>query len=63
MSTGQGGARSLLATIVGYVIVALVVLFLLQFVIGTIFWVLRALVVIVILLALVTIYAKLKSPD
>jgi hypothetical protein len=63
MSTGQGGARSLLATIVGYVIVALVVLFLLQFVIGTIFWVLRALVVIVILLVLVTIYAKLKSPD
>jgi hypothetical protein len=63
MSTGQGGARSLLATIVGYVIVALVVLFLLQFVIGTIFWLLRALVVIVILLALVTIYAKLKSPD
>jgi hypothetical protein len=32
-------------------------------VIGTIFWLLRALVVIVILLALVTIYAKLKSPD
>jgi hypothetical protein len=63
MSTGQGGARSLLATIVGYVIVALVVLFLLQFVIGTIFWLLRALVVIVILVALVTIYAKLKSPD
>jgi hypothetical protein len=63
VSTGQGGARSLVATIVGYVIVALVVLFLLQFVIGTIFWVLRALVVIVILLVLVTIYAKLKSPD
>jgi hypothetical protein len=63
VSTGQGGGRSLVATIVGYVIVALVVLFLLQFVIGTIFWVLRALVVIVILLALVTIYAKLKSPD
>jgi hypothetical protein len=63
MSTEPRGARSVLATIVGYVIVALVVLFLLQFVIGTIFWVLRALVVIVILLALVTIYAKLKSPD
>jgi hypothetical protein len=63
MPPERSGARSLLATIVGYAIVAVVVLFVLQFVIGTIFWLLRALVVIVVLLALVTIYARLKSPD
>jgi hypothetical protein len=63
MSTERGGARSLLATVVGYVIVALVVLFLFRFVIGTIFWLIRAVVVVAILVVLVTIYARLKSPD
>lgn len=55
--------RSLLATIVGYVIVGLVVLFLFRFVAGTFFWVIRTLFVIVIFGALVALYLKLKSPD
>jgi hypothetical protein len=63
MATERNGARSLLATIVGYVIVAIVVLFLLNFIVGTIFWLLRMLVVIVVLLVLLTIYLRLKSPD
>jgi hypothetical protein len=63
MSTDGGGARSLLATIVGYVIIAVVALVLFRFIAGTIFWAIRAVVIIVILLGLVTIYAKLKSPD
>ncbi|HWM22502.1 MAG TPA: hypothetical protein VNO51_22615 [Ilumatobacteraceae bacterium] len=55
-------ARSVLATIVGYVIVALVVLILFRFVIGTIFWVVRAAFIVVVLVALVAIYLRLKSP-
>lgn len=63
MATGRDGARSLLATIVGYVIVAIVVLFLFKFIVGTIFWLFRTLVVVVVLLVLLTIYLRLKSPD
>jgi hypothetical protein len=55
-------ARSLLATIVGYVIVALVVLILFRFVVGTIFWLVRALFIVVVLVGLVAIYLRLKSP-
>ena len=53
----------MLATIVGYVIVAIVVLVLFRFVVGTIFWLIRALFVIVVLVALVVVYLRLKSPD
>ena len=63
MSPGPNRARSFLATIVGYAIVALVIVFLFHFIIGTILWLFRTLVVIVVLLGLLTIYLKLKSPD
>jgi hypothetical protein len=63
MPTEPSSARSLLATVVGYLIVAVVVLVLFRFIVGTIFWAFRAVVVIVILLGLVTIYVRLKSPD
>jgi hypothetical protein len=63
MPTGRSSGRSLLATIVGYLIVAIVVLVLFRFVLGTIFWLVRGLVLVVILLALLTIYVRLKSPD
>ena len=63
MATGRNDVRSLLATIVGYLIVALVVLFLYHFIVGTILWLLRTLVVIVVLLALLTIYLRLRSSD
>lgn len=62
MSTQPSGARSVLATLVGYVIVAIVVLFLFHFIIGTILWLFRTLVIVVALLGLLTIYLKLKSP-
>jgi hypothetical protein len=55
-------ARSMLATVVGYVIVALVVLILFRFVVGTIFWLIRAVFIVVVLVALVAIYLRLKSP-
>ena len=62
MSTQPSGARSVLATLVGYVIVAIVVLFLFHFIIGTILWLFRTLVIVAVLLGLFTIYLKLKSP-
>jgi uncharacterized membrane protein YdjX (TVP38/TMEM64 family) len=62
MSTQPSGARSVLATLVGYVIVAIVVLFLFHFIIGTILWLFRTLVIVAVLLGLLTIYFKLKSP-
>lgn len=61
--THDSGARSVLATIVGYLIVAIVVIVLFNFVIGTIFWLLRTVIIVVAILALITIYLRLKTPD
>ena len=63
MSTQPSGTRSVLATVVGYVLVAVIVVVLFNFVIGTIFWLIRTVLIIVALLGLLTIYLKLKSPD
>lgn len=63
MSTERSGARSVLATLVGYVLVAVLVLVLFNFVVGTIFWLIRTVLIIVALLGLLTIYLKLKSPN
>jgi membrane protein YdbS with pleckstrin-like domain len=56
-------ARSLLATIVGYLIVIVIAIVLLRFVLGTILWVIRAILIVVVLLALITVYLRLKAPD
>jgi hypothetical protein len=53
----------LAATLVGYAIVILIAVVLLRFVLGTIFWVIRAILIVVVLLGLLTLYLKLKSPD
>lgn len=63
MSTRPSGTRSVLATVVGYVLVAVVIVVLFNFVIGTIFWLIRTLLIVVVLLALLTLYLRLKSPD
>lgn len=63
MSSEPGGARSVLATIVGYVIVAVIVVVLFHFIIGTVLWLFRTLVIVVVLLGLLTLYLRLKSPD
>ncbi len=62
MSTEPSGTRSVLATVVGYGIVAIIVLILFNFIIGTILWLFRTVVVIVVLVGLLTIYLRLKSP-
>ncbi len=53
----------MLATVVGYLIVVIVALILIRFVLGSLFWLFRAFLVVVILLALLTLYARLKSDD
>ena len=50
-----------MATIVGYIIVGVLVVVAFHFVIGTILWLFRTLVIVVVILALVTIYLKLKT--
>ncbi len=57
------GARSLLATAVGYVLVAVIALIVLRTFIGTIFWVIRSAVVVAVIAGLLALYVKLKTPD
>jgi hypothetical protein len=56
-------SRSALATVVGYVFVAVLVIVVFNFVIGTIFWLVRTALIVVALLGLLTLYFKLKSSD
>lgn len=63
MSTQPSGARSLLATIVGYVLVIVVVVVLFNFIVGTLFWLVRTVFIIALLLGLLVLYLRLKSPD
>jgi uncharacterized membrane protein YdjX (TVP38/TMEM64 family) len=63
VTTDQNGARSIFATIVGYVVVAVIVLVLFNSVVGTILWLFRLVVIVVVILGLLTLYFKLKSPD
>ena len=63
MATERNDARSLLATVVGYLIVAIVGLILLRFVVGMIFGLFRAFFIVVVLFVLLAIYLRLKSRD
>jgi uncharacterized membrane protein YdjX (TVP38/TMEM64 family) len=63
MSAEPSATRSVLATVVGYVLVAIIVVVLFNFIVGTFFWLIRTVLIIVALLGLLTIYLKLKSPD
>ena len=63
MPTQPSGARSLLATIVGYVLVIVVIVVLFNFIIGTIFWLVRTILIIAVLVGLLLLYLHLKSPD
>ena len=56
------GARSVLATIVGYVLVGVVAYFVLRWLAGTLFWLIRTLVVVLVIGLLLTLYVKLKLP-
>ena len=52
----------MLATVIGWVVVGLIVWFAFGWLVGTILWVLRTVLVIAVILGLITLYVKLKSP-
>jgi len=54
--------KSALGSVIGWIIVALVVIVAFRFVIGTFWWVLRTLSFLILLAVLVTAYLALKSP-
>lgn len=53
----------MLATAVGYVLVAVIALLVLRTFIGTIFWVIRSAVVVAVIAGLLALYVKLRIPD
>ncbi|BAN03680.1 hypothetical protein [Ilumatobacter coccineus] len=58
-----GGVRGFGATVVGWLIVAVIVYFFFGFLIGTIRWVFRFIVVVVLIGALLTVWFKLRGDD
>jgi hypothetical protein len=58
----EGSGRSLLATLVGYAIVAIIVIWLLGAVVGIVVWLLRSIIAVAVLIGLVVLYLKLKAP-
>ena len=55
-------ARSFLASVLGWVIVAIIAYFVLGAVVGTLLWVLRTILIIVAIGGLIWLYFKLKGP-
>lgn len=53
--------RNILASIVGWLIVAIVVYLLFGFLVGTLFWLLRVALVLVLLGGLLALYVKLRG--
>jgi hypothetical protein len=56
-------SRSLLASIVGWVLVAVIVWLALRFILGTVGFVVRGIVVLVVIVGLLWAYLALKAPD
>jgi hypothetical protein len=56
-------SRSFLATIIGWVLAAIVLWFALRFILGTVTFVLRGVVLIVVIVGLLWAYLSLKAPD
>lgn len=57
-----GRGRSLAATVVGWVLVAIVAWFLLGAIVGTLLWLLRVVLIVAVIGGLLTLYLWLKSP-
>ena len=55
-------ARSWAATIVGWLLVVIVGFVAFRFVIGSIFWMLRAAVIVALIIGLFVLWLKLKTP-
>jgi hypothetical protein len=68
ISTGNAMAlpdrsRSFLATIIGWVLAAIVLWFALRFIVGTVGFVIRGVVLIVVIVGLLWAYLALKAPN
>lgn len=55
--------RSLTATVVGYVLVAVLAYFAFRIFLGTIYWLMRTVILFLAIGLLVTLYLKLKAPN
>lgn len=55
--------RSLTATVVGYVLVAVLAYFAFRIFLGTIYWLMRTAILFLAIGLLVTLYLKLKAPN
>ena len=56
-------SRSFLATIIGWVLAAIVIWFALRFILGTVGFVLRGIALILVIVGLLWAYLALKTPD
>jgi hypothetical protein len=56
-------ARSFLATIVGYVLAAVVAYLAFRIFLGTVYWLIRMIVIVLAIGGLATLYLKLKAPS
>jgi heme/copper-type cytochrome/quinol oxidase subunit 4 len=56
-------ARSFLATIVGYVLAAVLAYLAFRMFVGTVYWLIRTVIVIVAIGGLAALYLKLKTPS
>jgi multisubunit Na+/H+ antiporter MnhE subunit len=56
-------ARSFLATIVGYVLAAVVAYLAFRIFLGTVYWLIRMVVIVLAIGGLATLYLKLKAPS
>ncbi len=56
-------ARSFLATIVGYLLAAVVAYLAFRMFVGTVYWLLRTVVIVVAIGGLAALYLKLKAPS
>lgn len=61
MATSSG--RSLLATVVGWVIVALIIWFFFGWILGTLRFIVRIIVILVVIGALASLYFRLRGDD
>lgn len=60
--SGVDRSRSALATVVGWVLVAVIAWVVLRTVLGTVFWLLRSLMVVALIVGLIWAYLALKAP-
>jgi hypothetical protein len=59
----RSSSRSALATVVGWLLVLVVGWVLLRILIGTVYWMLRGVVLVAVLVGLLLLYLTLKAPD